>query len=84
MNDKPRYIPGHCCTTVNSHDRLYVMDDEDVVDVWPVISRGKSQGGSSTFHTAVIQAFQTGHMLDHGSSEVFRGRIFVARQRKIW
>lgn len=43
LNDKIRYIPGHCCTTVNIHDRIYVVDGEDVVDVWDVTSRGKSQ-----------------------------------------
>ena len=43
LNDKVRYIPGHCCTTVNTHDRIYVVDGEDVVDVWPVVSRGKSR-----------------------------------------
>ena len=42
INDKIRYIPGHCCTTVNSHDRIYVVDGDDVTDVWPVVSRGKS------------------------------------------
>ena len=43
LNDKVRYIPGHCCTTVNSHDRLYLVDGEDVLEVWPIISQGKSQ-----------------------------------------
>lgn len=43
MGDKIRYIPGHCCTTINSHDVLYIVDGEDVVDVWPVTSRGKAQ-----------------------------------------
>lgn len=42
LNDKIRYIPGHCCTTINSHDRIYVVDGDDVVDVWMVASRGKS------------------------------------------
>ena len=40
--DKIRYIPGHCCTTLNMHDRLYIVDGEDVIDVWPITSRGKS------------------------------------------
>jgi len=42
LNDKIRYIPGHCCTTINSHDRIYVVDGDDVVDVWMIESRGKS------------------------------------------
>lgn len=43
VNEKLRYIPGHCCTTVNAHDRIYVVDGENVLDIWPVVSRGKSQ-----------------------------------------
>ena len=41
--DKVRYIPGHCCTTVNVHDKIYLVDEDDVVDIWPITSRGKSQ-----------------------------------------
>jgi len=43
IGDKLLYIPGHCCTTVNSHDRIYVVEGDDVVAIWPVTSRGKSQ-----------------------------------------
>jgi len=43
LNDKLRLIPGHCCTTVNLHDRIYVVDGDEVVDIWPVVSRGKCQ-----------------------------------------
>ena len=43
LNEKLRYIPGHCCTTVNCHDRIYLVDGEDVVDIWNVTSRGKAQ-----------------------------------------
>ena len=43
VGDKVRYIPGHCCTTINAHDRIYVVEGEDVVDIWPVTSRGKAQ-----------------------------------------
>ena len=41
INDKIRYIPGHCCTTMNSHDRVYVTEGDEVVDVWEITSRGK-------------------------------------------
>lgn len=41
--DVVRIIPGHCCTTVNCHDLLYVVDGDDVVGQWPVTSRGRSQ-----------------------------------------
>lgn len=41
--DQLRCIPGHCCTTINMADRIYLVDGEDVVDVLPVVSRGKAQ-----------------------------------------
>lgn len=40
LNDKFAYIPGHCCTTVNIFDKIYVVDGENVVDVWDVTARG--------------------------------------------
>lgn len=43
VGDKIWYIPGHCCTTINLHDSLYLVDGEDVVEIWPVTSRGKAQ-----------------------------------------
>lgn len=43
LGDKLRYIPGHCCTTINMHDKLYLVDGDQVVDIWQVTSRGKSQ-----------------------------------------
>ena len=43
INDKILYIPGHCCTTINVHDQIYLVDGDDVVEVWDVVSRGKSQ-----------------------------------------
>ena len=43
IGDKIRYIPGHCCTTMNLADRLYVAEGDTVVDVWPVVSRGRAQ-----------------------------------------
>jgi 3-hydroxy-D-aspartate aldolase len=43
INDKIRYIPGHCCTTVNMFDKIHVISGDEVIDIWPVASRGKSQ-----------------------------------------
>lgn len=43
LGDKIRCIPGHCCTTMNVFDEVYVIDGDDVVDVWPIVSRGKAQ-----------------------------------------
>ena len=36
-------IPSHACTTVNLHDRYYVIEDDQLVDVWEISGRGKSQ-----------------------------------------
>jgi D-serine deaminase-like pyridoxal phosphate-dependent protein len=36
-------IPSHACTTVNLHDRYYVIQDDQLVDIWEITGRGKSQ-----------------------------------------
>lgn len=41
--EKVRLIPSHCCTTMNLHDRLYVIRDGKLVDVWPIAARGRAQ-----------------------------------------
>lgn len=38
--EKVRYIPGHCCTMVNAHDRYYGVRGERVEAVWPILGRG--------------------------------------------
>ena len=40
--DVMRIIPGHCCTTVNLYDWIYLVRDGLVVDRLPVIGRGHS------------------------------------------
>ena len=32
LGDKVRLIPGHCCSTVNLHDKIYMVDGDRVVD----------------------------------------------------
>jgi D-serine deaminase-like pyridoxal phosphate-dependent protein len=41
--DKIRFQPSHCCTTVNLHDRLHVIQDGKLVDLWPIAARGCTQ-----------------------------------------
>jgi D-serine deaminase-like pyridoxal phosphate-dependent protein len=36
-----RIIPNHVCTCVNLHDRMFVVDGEEVVDSWRIECRGK-------------------------------------------
>lgn len=37
-----RLIPGHCDPTVNLYDELVVVDEGQVVDIWPIAARGAS------------------------------------------
>ena len=38
--EKLKLIPGHCCSTVNLHDKIYVLDGDTVVDRILVTARG--------------------------------------------
>ncbi len=40
IGDKLLLVPGHCCSTVNLHDRIYVVDNGRVVDRIAVTARG--------------------------------------------
>jgi D-serine deaminase-like pyridoxal phosphate-dependent protein len=41
--DKIRFLPSHCCTTINLHDTFYVIQDGKLVDLWPIAARGCAQ-----------------------------------------
>jgi len=36
-------VPSHGCTTVNLHDRYYVIKNGQLADIWEISGRGKSQ-----------------------------------------
>jgi len=40
IGEKVRLIPGHCCSTINLHDRLSIVDQGQVVDRLPITARG--------------------------------------------
>jgi D-serine deaminase-like pyridoxal phosphate-dependent protein len=40
---KIEYIPSHCCTTVNLHDRYYGVRNGRLEALWPITGRGKSR-----------------------------------------
>ena len=40
VGDKVLLTPAHCCSTVNLHDRVYLVDDDTVVDRFLVTARG--------------------------------------------
>lgn len=43
IGDRIEILPTHGCTTINLHDKFYVVRGDEVVDIWPVAGRGKSQ-----------------------------------------
>ena len=40
VGDRVRVIPAHVDPTVSQHERLHVVDGDEVVDVWDVDLRG--------------------------------------------
>jgi D-serine deaminase-like pyridoxal phosphate-dependent protein len=45
LGDVVRLIPGYSPSTVNWFDAFHVVEDEVVVDIWPVIPRGPGHHG---------------------------------------
>lgn len=43
IGERIQIIPGHVCTTVNLHDKLYGIRKDYVESVWPIAARGLSQ-----------------------------------------
>jgi D-serine deaminase-like pyridoxal phosphate-dependent protein len=41
--EKIEFIPSHCCTTVNLHDKYYCVRNGVLEAIWPITGRGKSQ-----------------------------------------
>lgn len=39
VGDHLLLIPGHCCSTVNLHDKIYVVDGDKVIDRIPITAR---------------------------------------------
>lgn len=42
IGDKVFLLPGHCCTTVNLFDEMYVTKGDEVIGKWKIEGRGKS------------------------------------------
>ena len=40
VGDKILLVPAHCCSTVNLHDKIYLVDGDTVIDRIPVTARG--------------------------------------------
>jgi D-serine deaminase-like pyridoxal phosphate-dependent protein len=41
VGDKVDIVPTHCCTTMNTHDRVYVVRGDTVEAIWNITARGK-------------------------------------------
>ena len=42
IGDKIVFLPGHCCTTLNTFDFLFVRDGNEIIAKWAIEGRGKS------------------------------------------
>jgi D-serine deaminase-like pyridoxal phosphate-dependent protein len=42
LGERIEFFPPHCDPTINLYDRIHVVRDGDVVDVWPIAARGRS------------------------------------------
>lgn len=42
IGDQVAFYPGHCCTTVNTFDFLYVRRGDEILGRWAIEGRGKS------------------------------------------
>ncbi len=40
IGDKLRIIPPRICTCLNLYDEMYVISEDHVVDLWPIVARG--------------------------------------------
>ena len=40
IGDKVLLVPGHCCSTINLHDRIYLVDNGKVIDRLMITARG--------------------------------------------
>jgi D-serine deaminase-like pyridoxal phosphate-dependent protein len=48
IGDRVRLVSGYAPTTVNLHDALFAVRDNEVVEVWPVFPRGPGHAGFLT------------------------------------
>jgi D-serine deaminase-like pyridoxal phosphate-dependent protein len=41
VGDSVRVVPNHACVVVNTQDRLFLVDDDEVIREWTVDARGQ-------------------------------------------
>jgi 3-hydroxy-D-aspartate aldolase len=45
VGDSVALVPGYSPSTVNCYDAFHVVQDDVVVDIWPIIPRGPGHHG---------------------------------------
>jgi D-serine deaminase-like pyridoxal phosphate-dependent protein len=45
IGDVLELIPGYAPSTVNWYDAYHVMEQDRIVDIWPIVPRGPGHGG---------------------------------------
>ncbi len=45
VGDVVQLVPGYSPSTVNWYDAFHVVEDDVVIDIWPVIPRGPGHQG---------------------------------------
>ena len=43
LGEKVRVQPSHCDTTINLYDRFHVYSGDELIAIWPIAARGRSQ-----------------------------------------
>jgi 3-hydroxy-D-aspartate aldolase len=43
LGEKVRVQPSHCDTTINLYDRYHVYSGDELIAIWPIAARGRSQ-----------------------------------------
>lgn len=51
-----RVVPNHACATANLHERMLIVEDGEVVDIWPVDARGWDPYEAPTTSSRVVSA----------------------------
>ncbi len=45
VGDMARLLPGYAPSTVNMYDAYHVVEDDGIVDIWPIVPRGPGHCG---------------------------------------
>jgi D-serine deaminase-like pyridoxal phosphate-dependent protein len=68
VGDAVALVPGYSPSTVNAYDAIHIVQDERVVDVWPVIPRGPGHHGLSVGPTDRGRALDGDRAMDAGGA----------------